>query len=554
MKLKLLIFVLILISTVDAQIVQEFKKFRDTTYVNNQAAQSDTNTAHRNYMQANKDSITALRNDISLINISERVDGFYSDNILASSETFMNRGLGRMGGNYLVMRDCKLSRLFFSLSPDAKILSGSITIELYKNGSYNNVSLTLTSDNSYTKNDYPSITLRENDYVQLKITASSDLTPSNVIDVYGGFELNNFSTPAQDSVLIYAIAVDSGQVIMKDMSGNILSNPTYAIKGDTIRLIASKTYSGSYYSFTCWTGTEILDSGYYSGGTWYPSSRYNDTCLIIADENKTVRARFQKLPESRRILFVSNVEDSTISMPLYFSYGYELANGIESYDEVALTASDWKRIFHYADLQGCDMIVTNIYDVEGAEELAQTYYPTQLFMPSSPYGTSEKVYDSKGDLPSIILVGMTDTACYERTWLGNDYACLSQNGNNKIGYDAEFVTMPFESIYGEPIRNTVLGTVAYFAGLYLGNLDYNFAQSQSGISGLTPFKDYYGSRRLMRYDCDFMNNGERTWTEQNGYGYIDHTCITESDYATWLYNYYRTNPYYFRNLDPYLKR
>lgn len=511
------------------------------------------------------DTATVLRNEISS-NASERVDGWYYDNVTASvTAQFMGRGFGRMGSAYRISRDCYLSRMVFTTSPDAIPTAGSIAVRMYINGSMTDYVDTISTTHPYGQMvDYPSqeINFNELDYIEFAITSSSDLTPLT-IDVNLSVEFNHFDdiyaagSGGGEQARIYAIAVDSGTVRMEDVDKNHLSNPCYVNVEDSVLLIGSKTYSGSSYNFTTWTGCEVVDDGYKSGTTWIPSQRYNDSVWVIVNEDMLVRGRFQKTLGDK-VLFASNNADSASSMITSFYNGHD-NTGADAWNgsEIQIASTDWKTIFQYADTQGCDVIVTNIYDPEGAKELAQKYYPVQLIMPSGGYGVAKsQQYDTNGDLPSIILVGMTDTACYNRSWItGDTYeACYSENAYNLIGYDAEYTTLNHNASV-EPEGGSILSTVAYFAGLYLGNIHKNFDEFQSvGVIGtLIPFRDYYGARYLFRYDTDDMSV-ERSWTATNGYGYVDQTYIGEAGYYTYIFNNAKNNPYLFRELDPYLKR
>lgn len=492
------------------------------------------------------------------------VDGYYTDNLLPDTSVILNRKLGRMSQSYTCMRDQYLTGVFVFTSPDAVLETGSITFTLYRNGRGTGVITQLNT--TYPKHRFlnleSSVKFNAGDYISISAVSSSDLFPVNKIDVNASLEFNNIQSEIEESnsCWVTVTAVDSGVVTIKNTLGVTLSNPAYVTRGDSLMLIASKTYSGSAYSFTIWTGCAVLDTGSLSGGVWQPSARYNDTCWIIADDYY-IRARFQKTL-GNKILFASNNTDSATSMlvPFYNGHDNTGADGwIGSEYTYVDGAMDWEAIYQYADANGIDIIVTNVHDPVNARDVAQKYYPVQLIMPSSGYSITDQIYDTNGDLPSIIFVGMTDTACYNRLWIGGLETftpCQSLNGYNLLGYDAEFVTLNHNASV-EPEGGSILSTVAYFAGLYFGNIHFNFDRYQEDgvVDSLTPFRDYWGARYLFRFDTDRMEV-ERTLTSENGYGYVDHTYVGESGYYTYIYNttQYGNNPYYFRNRDPYLEK
>jgi hypothetical protein len=484
----------------------------------------DSIATHRTELNAKQDSITYLRSEITSLlakNISERIDGFYYDNVPASlSSGFMARGLGRMGSSYRILRDCYLSGIGVYVSPDDEVSAGTITIELYKNGVVTDYDLTLDPTLFPSMNllnvPFEEYKVYGGDYFQLVITSSSDLSPSGSIDVNGVLEFDNIEEPnATTRFTLTTLAVDSGTVTVTP------SKTDYGY-GETVTLTSAANTGWNHWT---WTGDiDIAQS--------------LDTVMTVTMvSDRTIRARYNKEDSTARVLIVdqeANIETGhAANLRSGFIQAYELYGdnwGDFGEDSIAYSSVGYltQGVFELADRLGAEMIIYSLAPGKDQTtlDLAQKYYPMQVFEAVGNDSTKQ-IIKTNGILPSVILSGTTpygNPTIYNRT----------SNDIEFVGYDMISASPAYANSFSNP----------YTAGIFMLAVDKYYRTGS--------YKDYWGVRYTSR--CEEGTFFQKTWTVRNGFGFIDDAVLLDTDQVTFYQANVLSNQYFYRNTDPYLSR
>lgn len=176
-----------------------------------------------------------------------------------------------------------------------------------------------------------------------------------------------------------------------------------------------------YYDSASTVIIQATPNAGYSLSTWrndLVGTQAIDTITI--DSNKSITARFQKDIPNFRVIISDNAgqEAHAEAIKSAFIQGYESAGGTWS-DSIQIQYN-WsiENSFKSADTNGVDLIIRSYTGMVSYVSLANTYYPVTLFYPAGSNDYTQ-VYNSQGNLPSIVVTGAGDLA-------------------NETGYDIEF--------------------------------------------------------------------------------------------------------------------
>lgn len=453
---------------------------------------------------------------VAISKVSERIDGFYYNNLDSLlSDQFFGRGFGRMGNSYRIMRDQYLSGFAVYTSPDARLTAGTATVEVYRNGLATGYMLQLSTTNPQMNIlNLPSkqLKLYGYDYVQLKLATSSTFRPVNQVDLDAVIEFNYITQPqsGDSGYVLTVLAIDSGQVIVNP------DKPYYSY-GETV-VCTSRANSG------------------WKHNTWTGASNSMDTVITIyMTNNKTLNARYSKITPNPyyRILISDPISggDSTHAKTVReaFLAGYNEANGTALTADSVLIFEEFNLAngasFRKADQVGAEVVIRATSGLGYFLTVAQKYYPIQTFGLAGGQSAIRYHYNA-GVIPSVMVIGATNA-----NW----------GYENRIGYDVEMLADdPINTYPTEPVASWVVGNAA---GLFAGTVEYLYS-----ING---FRDYYALRHLFRYSSSEML---KNYDGQNGYGFIDSFSLGDLSYVITYGERTTGNPYYFRNLDPYLVR
>ena len=591
------IFYLLSLASTNAQIVKEFKTFRDTTYVNDKAAQTDTNTAHRNYMQANRDSINNVRNvindsldiakgkiydstytridsvitQIPLYASIHPIDNWYEQDITPSTTEppeiiQMSRGVGRYENTHNVYSYCWLRKLGAKLTNDS--LWGTVTVYLYKNGV-----------------EAAKIELGENVHIASKELAQNVVTflPGDSIDVRYSYE-NYWGSHSSDLSVHVELAYPFTQVLAtesfagsrytvtatanngtvnhyKISSGAVTeTNPTSYNLGDSVMIVAAG--KDTSWRFGCWKGIQL-----------YGTARTNDTAYFRITSPMNITARFQRgrwegirvvinqpdgnTSEGQRMkwMFVSGYDDDG----LFSNWDQWVANG----DSVHVTYySNVEDAYKFCDSVGAEVLIEGTYNSRvRVQTLAQTYYPIQTFVPvggrdSTDMDSTYRYWDSRHPIDEFPAAWTIGAIGYEQVVTPGEVPANTTTYDCEfLGYSPDADVSPgwWNAIVGNPTEPVQKYAAAWAAGLLMLSFDtfssYYSTFADNGAS------DWYGYRTMMKMVCaDNYDNDFHKWSNQNGYNAIDRG---QTDDLTRLSNYILKtlqNKYYFRDKDPYYLR
>ncbi|GAB4287323.1 MAG: hypothetical protein Kow0098_03720 [Ignavibacteriaceae bacterium] len=230
-------------------------------------------------------------------------------------------------------------------------------------------------------------------------------------DLFFVLDENYFSSlPAQFQLNLTSLGL--GYVSKNILAGTYRpSTQTY----DSASIVRITATPDNGYSFWLWKGSLV-------------SIESADT--IIIDSNKIVTARFRKQIPNYRVIINDNsgFETHANNIKSAFVQGYESMGGI--WDESIQIQYD-KSIdysFQSADSNGAEIIIRSYTGMTSYITTALNYYPVGLFFPAGS-NNHEKVYDSQGKLPALVVTGAGDAA-------------------NETGYDIEFYSS--DPITAEP--------------------------------------------------------------------------------------------------------